>query len=389
VDRESGCYGPWMMRHPPVTLLEEEKRLLWQLRTLGPQSRSALAATLQISNGAISKLTRTLIGQALIEELPAEALAGRGRPTVPLRISPAGGYAVGLAIYAGLLEIALVDYAGGVVSLTSEKIEPIDPQGFARHVDRRIHELAIEHRLLGSRLYGVGFSVPGPALSRDGNRWHVVRNLPGWKDAPLRTIFEETLRLPIWIENDATAAALAEYYLGGLIQRCTTAVVILLGHGVGAGIVHEGRLMRGETGSAGEIGMFYPGNQPRPTTLDLIATLQAAGCKVGSLADFAEAIPGYEATIDQWLERAADQLLQTINSALAWFDPGAIRLMSPLPSTIMHGLADRLNRGAIKWGDHIAESEKERYDIEISRLGGAGSALGAALLPIHATVART
>lgn len=378
-----------MMRHPPVTLLEEEKRLLWQLRTRGPQSRSALAGSLQISNGAISKLTKTLIGQTLIEELPAETLAGRGRPTVPLRISPAGGYAVGVAIYAGLLEIALVDYAGGVVSLTSEKIEPVDPLCFARHVDRRIHDLAMEHRLLGSRLYGVGFSVPGPALSRDGNRWHVVQNLPGWKEAPLRAIFEETLRLPIWIENDATAAALAEYYLGGLIRRCTTAVVILLGHGIGAGIVHEGRLMRGETGSAGEIGMFYPGNQPRPTTLDLIATLQADGCKVGSLADFAEAIPGYEATIDDWLERAADQLLQTINSALAWFDPGAIRLMSPLPSAIMHGLAGRLNRRAIKWGDHIVESEKERYDIEISQLGGAGSALGAALLPIHASIART
>jgi predicted NBD/HSP70 family sugar kinase len=376
------------MRHPPLRLLDEEKRLLWELRTHGPQSRSMLAETLQISNSGISKLTKTLLLQGLVEELPAEVLAGRGRPTVPLRISPAGGYAVGLAVHAGLLEIALVDYAGGVMSLTSEKIEVMDPLRFARHVDRRIHDLAIEHRLLGSRLYGVGFSAPGPALSRDGNRWNVVRNLPGWKDAPLRTIFEETLRLPVWIENDATAAALAEYYLGGLIQHCTTAVVILLGHGVGAGIVHEGRLMRGETGSAGEIGMFYPGNLPRPTTLDLIATLQAAGCKVESLANFAEAIPGFEATIDDWLERAADQLLQTINSALAWFDPGAIRLMSPLPAAIMHGLADRLNRRAITWGDHIADSEKGRHEIKISQLGAGGSALGAALLPIHASVAR-
>jgi predicted NBD/HSP70 family sugar kinase len=376
------------MRYPPLRLLDEEKRLLWQLRTQGPQSRSALAETLQIGNSGISKLTKTLLMQGLVEELPAEVLAGRGRPTVPLRISPAGGYAVGLAIYAGLLEIALVDYAGGVVSLTSEKIEPMDPHRFARHVDRRIHDLALEHRLLGSRLYGVGFSAPGPALSRDGNRWHIVRNLPGWKDAPLRTIFEDALRLPVWIENDATAAALAEYYLGGLIRRCSTAVVILLGHGVGAGIVHEGRLMRGETGSAGEIGMFYPGNLPRPTTLDLIATLQAAGCKVESLANFADAIPGYEATIERWQERAADQLLQTINSALAWFDPGAITLMSPLPAPIMHGLAERLNRRAITWGDHVAESERGRYAIEISKLGGAGSALGAALLPIHASIAR-
>ncbi len=376
------------MRHPVIPLLDEEKRLLWQLRTRGPQARSALAETLQISNGAVSKLTKALITQGLVEELPAEALAGRGRPTVPLRISPAGGYAVGVAIYAGLLEIALVDYAGGVVSLTSEKMVPTDPHDFARHVDRRIHDLAIEHRLLGSRLYGVGFSVPGPALSADGNRWHVVRNLPGWKDAPLRTIFEDTLRLPIWMENDATAAALAEYYLGGLIRRCTTAVVILLGHGVGAGIVHEGRLMRGESGGAGEIGMFYPGDRPRPTTLDLIATLQAAGCRVESLADFADAIVGHESTIDAWLERAADQLLQTINSALAWFDPGAIRLMSPLPAAIMRGLSDRLNRRAITWGDHVAARTWGRYAIEISELGGAGSALGAALLPIHASVAR-
>ncbi len=376
------------MRHPPLPLHDEEKRLLWQLRTHGPQPRTALAETLQLSNAAVSKQTRTLIAQGLIEELPAAPLAGRGRPTVPLRISPAGGYAVGVAIYAGLLELALVDYAGGVVSLTSEKIAPTDAPSFARHVDRRIHELAIEHRLLGSRLYGVGFSVPGPALSRDGNRWHIVRNLPGWKDAPLREIFADTLRLPIWIENDATAAALAEYYLGGLMRRCTTAVVILLGHGVGAGIVHDGRLMRGESGGAGEIGMFYPGNQPRPTTLDLIATLQTAGCKVESLADFAEVIAGYETVIDHWMDRAADQLLLTINSALAWFDPGAIRLMSPLPATIMHGLADRLNHRAITWGDHIADSERDRYDIEISQLGGAASALGAALLPIHASIAR-
>jgi predicted NBD/HSP70 family sugar kinase/biotin operon repressor len=371
-----------------LSLLDEERRLLWQLRTGGAQSRSALAQTLQISNSAVSKLTKTLLGLGLIEELASETAQGRGRPMVPVRISPGGGYAVGLAIHAGLLEIAVVDYAGGVVSLTSEEIEPTDPQRFARHVDRRIHDLAREHRLLGSRLYGVGFSAPGPALSRDGNRWHIVRNLPGWKDAPLRTIFEETLRLPVWIENDATAAALAEYYLGGLMQRCTTAVVILLGHGVGAGIVHEGRLMRGESGSAGEIGMFYPGAKPRPTTLDLIATLQAAGCPLRSLADFADAIPGFEDVIERWQERAADQLLQTINSALAWFDPGAIRLMSPLPAPIMRGLADRLNRGAITWGDHLAESEKGKFVIEISELGGAGSALGAALLPIHASIAR-
>ncbi len=376
------------MRYPSLALLDEEKRLLWQLRTHGAQPRSTLATMLQISNSAATRLTRALIAHGLIEELPSEAAPGRGRPTIPLRISPAGGYAFGLALYAGILEIAVVDYAGGVIALTSEAIDLTDPAGFARHVDRRIHDLTLQHRLLGQRLYGVGFSAPGPALSRDGNRWSIVRNLPGWRNAPLRDIFEQSLQLPVWIENDATAAALAEYYLGGLIGRCTTAVVILLGHGVGAGIIHEGRLMRGETGSAGEIGMFYPGDLPRPTTLDLIATLRAAGCPVESLANFDAVIGGYEAVIERWLDRAADQLLATINSAIAWFEPGAIRLMSPLPAAIMHSLADRLNRRDIIWGDHRDESDAGRYAVRISPLGGAGAALGAALLPIHAAMTR-
>ncbi|MFY9349456.1 MAG: ROK family transcriptional regulator [Sphingobium sp.] len=376
------------MKHPSLALLEDEKRLLWQLRTRGPQSRSALAHILQISNSAVSKLSKSLAGLGLIEELAPEALQGRGRPSIPLRISPLGGYSVGIAIYSGVLQIALIDYAGGVLSLTTESMEPSDPYKFASDVDRRVQALVVEHRLIGSRLYGVGFSIPGPALSRDGNRWNVVRELPGWKDAPLRDILQETLHLTVWMENDATSAALAEYYLGGLIQRCTTAIVILLGHGVGAGIIHEGRLMRGERGCAGEIGMFYPGSKPRPTTLDLIATLRSAGCGVTSLADFRDVIAGYEDVIEQWQDRAAAQLLHSINSALAWLDPGAIRLMSPLPQAVMQGLADRLNRGGIIWGEHVRDSVQGSFNIEISQIGGAGAALGAALLPIHASVVR-
>lgn len=83
---------------------------------------------------------------------------------------PSSGYAFGRALYAGILKIAVVDYVGGVIALTSETIELTDPAGFARHVDRRIHDLTLQHRLLGQRRYGVGFSALGSGLSRDGNR---------------------------------------------------------------------------------------------------------------------------------------------------------------------------------------------------------------------------
>ncbi|MDE1918072.1 MAG: ROK family transcriptional regulator [Sphingomonadales bacterium] len=379
------------MARPFLTPQEDEKRLLWRLRTHGPQPRSDLARALGLSNSAITKLARNLLSLHLVEEVEAgiapDHQPGRGRPTVPLRISPHGGYAVGVAVHTGVLEIALVDYAGGVICLTSEKIDPPEPQAFARMVDKRIHELAIEHRLLGTRLLGVGLSAPGPALSRDGNRWSIVHNLPGWRDAPLRDIMSRTLHQSVWIENDATAAALAEYYLGGLIDRCSTAIVITLGYGIGAGIIHDGRLLRGEVGSAGEIGMFYPSDAPRPSPVDLLSTLATAGCTITSIADFEEQTLGFEPIIEAWLDRAAGQLRLAVNSAIAWFDPGAIRLTSPLPMSVVQRLADRLNHGLLVWGDHRRDCEVGSFPIDVSHLGGASAVLGAALLPIHASLA--
>ncbi|MEJ8629972.1 hypothetical protein P0F65_09470 [Sphingomonas sp. I4] len=81
--------------------------------------------------------------------------------------------------------------------------------------------------------------------------------------------------------------------------------------------------------------------------------------------------------------------MATINSAIAWLEPGAIRLMSPLPAEIMQGLAEQVNRRDIIWGEHGIESDVGHRAVTISRLGGAGAALGAALLPIHAAITRS
>lgn len=371
------------MKSAPFNLSDEEKRVLLHLRSHGPTGRTELAAALRVSNATVTKLSRSLISLGLVEAMESPDSQGRGRPATPLRIAAAGGYAVGATIHQGVFEIALVDYAGGIISLSREEIDPPDPYSFARLVDRRVYDLAIEHRLLGTRLLGVGVGIPGPALSRDGDRWSVVPNLPGWRDVPLRQIMDETLGLPVWLENDATASVLAEYYLGGLLTRCSTAIVFLLGHGIGAGIIDDGRLLKGEFGNAGDVGILYPGDRPRPTTLDLLSTLRDQGCDINSVADFEEQTRGYEHVIERWIDRASSQLEIAVDSGIAWFDPGAIVLASPLPEPLVKRLADRLSDGRLLWGP-----QRVAATIEVSTLGASATALGAALLPIHASVAR-
>jgi predicted NBD/HSP70 family sugar kinase len=297
---------------------------------------------------------------------------------------------VGVTVHTGVLQIALVDHSGGIISLTNEKIDPPDPYHLARLVDQRIHELAVEHRLLTTRFLGVGLSVPGPTLSRNGNRWHIVPDLPGWRNVPLREIMDQTLGMPVWIENDATAAALAEYYLGGLMARCSTAIVILLGYGIGAGIIDDGRLFKGEIGNAGEVGRLFPSDRPRPSTVDLLSTLRSAGCDVASIVDFEQKTRGYEEVIEQWTIRAAQQLRGAIKSASAWFDPGVIRLSSPLPAWLIRRLSEILNDRPVDMKKSGVEFDFDavEYSTDVSDLGGASSTLGAALLPIHALIGR-
>ncbi len=367
------------MKIARLNLSSEEKRLLWQLRTKGPLPRTDLAMALQVSNSALTKLSRNLISLGLVEEQASSDVSGRGRPTVPLTISAAGGFAVGATVHKGVLEIALVDYAGGVISLTSEEVGAPDPLAFARLLEQRVTELSVKHRLLGGRFLGVGIGLPGPPRGRNGEEWNVVNDLPGWRNVPLRRILDDALGLPVMLENDANASALAEYYLNDTIRRSSTVVVFLLGYGIGAGVIEDGRLLKGEFGGAGEIGGLYFDRQ-RPTTMDLLSVLREAGCAIQSVAHFDQACVGYEALIESWLDRAAGQLELVLNSAIVWFDPGEIVFSSPLPASVMARLAARLNQGQLRWREH-----REASDIRVSSLGGSSIALGAALLPIHAS----
>jgi predicted NBD/HSP70 family sugar kinase len=281
-----------------------------------------------------------------------------------------------------MLDIALVDFAGAVVATHHETIPPIDPRQFARKVREITHELVSRHNLLGQRMLGMGVAVPGPALSNDGERWSVVDALPGWRGAPLHEILSGELGWPLWLENDANAAALAEFYLGGLLRDFSTVVVLLLGYGIGAGVIVDGRLMRGQYGVAGEVGCLFPMDQPRPSPLDLLACLRADGCAITSVAEIDPTAAEQRPTIEAWLDRAAEQLEVVCNTAFAWIDPGAIVLAGPLPGEVLCGLEARLSRAAL-----VVTVGNRRPPVRVSGLEGSPITLGAALLPIHALAA--
>lgn len=96
----------------------------------------------------------------------------------------------------------------------------------------------------------IGIGIPGLA-DKKGNVIFCV-NL-GWKNVPLRKILEKELGIPVYMDNDATVAALAEYEYGAM-KGAQSAVMLTLGTGIGGGIILNGKVYSGYNGVGSEIG---------------------------------------------------------------------------------------------------------------------------------------
>jgi glucokinase len=124
----------------------------------------------------------------------------------------------------------------------------------------------------------VSIMVPG-GVNCDNSVVLQAPNLPSLVNFPLKAELEQRLGWPVFLENDANAAALGEMWLGAA-RGCRNVVSVTLGTGVGGGVILDGKLWRGSHGTAGEIGH---------TTVDPFSGLKCKCGNIGCLELFASA----------------------------------------------------------------------------------------------------
>lgn len=165
--------------------------------------------------------------------------------------SVGAGLAIGLDLGGTEIKGALVDRSGEVVVRLRGST---GPDGSVDAVRARLETLAerLFRRARGRRVAGIGIGVCG-LVDVEAGRFLGSPILPQFRDVPLAAHLEDRFGLPARLENDANAAALGETWVGsGRGARLMTCFTI--GTGIGGAIVHEGRLLRGAQGFAGEFG---------------------------------------------------------------------------------------------------------------------------------------
>ncbi|WP_336052291.1 ROK family transcriptional regulator [Streptomyces sp. CA2R101] len=220
----------------------------------GPLTRTRIGELTGLSKPTASQLLARLEAAGLVRT--TGNVTGRPGPSAQLyEIDPVAAHVAALAVDPLGITAAVADITGQV--LGEERVDADAVAGKAPHRTAQLVARAVDGALAGAglargRLHGVVIGTPGALDPRTG-RLRYAPHLPGWHARGLKDELAGALGTPVTLENDVNLAAVAEQH-DGAAQDVDDFVLVWADKGVGAALVLGGRLLRGATGGAGEIG---------------------------------------------------------------------------------------------------------------------------------------
>ncbi len=319
--------------------------VLGQVRAAGRIGRADIARASGLSTQAVSNIIADLLEDGMILERGRRP-ASRGLPPVQYGINPRGGFALGVEIRPDTILAALMDLTGHI--LFSDRRPLADPgRASVTGTLQAIRSRAIAKTGVDpARVLGAGIVMPGP-FGATGIR-DSGSELPGWEDTDPRQWFAQALGLPVAVENDANAAAMAER-IAGAAQGLDSYAFLYFGTGLGLGVVSQGRLLTGAFGNAGEIGHVpMPGVEgPIPledavSRLSVRRHLARAGIAAESIDDLRRLHDARNPALEAWLAQTARPLSAAVAMIENLFDPETVILGGAMPDSLIEAMIGKL-----------------------------------------------
>jgi len=271
------------------------------VRERAPISRAEIAQETALQRSTISLIVDELKAQGLIEEFEGESTGGR--PPTLLQLRAADAVAIGVDLSTKYTIVATSDLAGRVL----EKEEfPTDAN--SQTTLNRIIDSARKLIKKGIDIEGIGISLPGLVDSETGNALFIPRFK--WRDWNVAEEVRVATGLPVRVDNDANAMALAELWFGRPeIREVRDFILILVEEGLGTGIVFDGQVYHGVVGAAGEFGHMIIGtNAPVACASGSRECWEAFASERAALARYVKLDGGSNAygdiTFSQMMDRA-------------------------------------------------------------------------------------
>jgi predicted NBD/HSP70 family sugar kinase len=399
-EAEKGRAKPLPASARPRPLLDSVLRLIWREREI---SRAEIARRTDLSRSTVSEIVAMLLKTGLVAEVGDGPSRGGRRPIV-LQFQDDACAILGVDMGAAHVAVALTNLRGQVLAWEQRRhAVRTDPAGTRALIAALCASCLASRRRSARRLVGIGVAVPSPVDPRHPDRLSEVV-LPEWHGSSGLEPLREQYGVPLWIDNDANLGALAEGWWGAG-RGVHDFAYIKLATGVGSGHVIGGKIYRGATGVAGEIGHLAIdplGGRCVCGLRGCLATFVGQAALVGRAGDLLPAFPE---------SRLATQELTiaSIEAAALAGDPLALQLVREAAGYLgiaVAGLLNLMNPALVILGGDLAplgelllqplrETIRSRTlvssiaaaEVRTTELGPQATAVGAATLVLESALA--
>ena len=374
---------PQLGANPERARSHNKQLVLRAIRHVGAIGRAEIARASGLSTQAVSNIISDLLGEGLLIEQGVRS-AGRGLPVQQYAIKPDGGYALGVEVRPTAVFTALVDLVGTPLLTDRTPLRDTQKSTILDTVSAQCTQTLSRAGIGKTALMGAGIVMPGPF--GETGLTGAQSELPGWTGGDPAEIFANALGLPVFVENDANAAAMAER-MNGVARGLDDFAYLYFGQGLGLGLVHDGQVLQGAFGNAGEIGHISVVVDGRAVELESATSrlsvqdyLARKGVSVTDMDDLTRLYSSANRHLFDWLDQAALALSAALLIIENLFDPQTVILGGAMPDDLLDHMITRASLPA--------RSVSNRPDRTHPRLmrgtsGRMTATLGAAALVLH------
>lgn len=375
-----------------------QRVVMTALRKMGTASKAEIAKAVNLTPQTVTRIIDELDRTGLIART-GRRLGGKGQPSTLYAIEPQGAYSIGVKVGRWDLELLLMDFGGEVIAQLSHPYDLPQPEFLLRKIEAGIDELRVKVPA-GShgKLSGVGIAMPWFMGEWTEELQMSEKLAREWSDINFEAEVEKLTDLPVYFENDCSAAAISELQFGRGAE-VNNFLYVYISTFVGGGLVLQGRLEAGAHGNAGALAsMPVPPSTlssaaPRNGQLESLLNraslfvlrrhLAAHGIPLKRVTYLSTVLDQARPLVQEWMEDCADALAFALLSAVGVLDIEAVIIDGHLPSFLVSELVDMIRRRV-----HVlSPSGIFEPNILMGSLGSNAVAYGGAILPFYATFA--
>lgn len=376
---EHSLLTPYFALGKGKKLFQEQERRIINMAFYGPATQREIIQETKIPQQTMSRLVKSLLERQVLLQTTRESSGSRGQPGFWLEPNQDYAYSIGIGILLDGISIAIMNFKGDIVAEKSLVLADMSVSNVMVLLNAEVANILSQNNIIREKILGLGVGISG-YFTAQNEHINTHKRLNDWADVNIAQLFSQQFSMPVWVENDAKAAAAGEG-IDGIGSDYRNFVYLFISNAFGGGVISRGNIMHGTHGNAGEVGdILPPKHYIHPNLENLLHILINNGVKITSVAELLEHFDIKWPGVNEWVNKVQDAVSLVASASAALLDTQAIVIGGHIPVA----LSELLIKNVDIYVQYRRESGRPTPKLITAKSSHEPVSVGSASLPFRA-----